>query len=221
MKIMSFSNNCKPEKMPGPLKGNPLTGLCEKTSIQVDKVFDACIKQYSNTETRVVLRDLYPNNLTPPFKFISAGSTSSKADICNLVVSDIPESDGCARVSGVVNIPITVVFVDCHGRQGTGKATIAIPRDIVMHVASESIMPYDILAEVNLLAPSGEYVSGDCEPVFSITYCATVIMKVVMRVQLLVPSYGYTFIPPCQEFTQDVCDGLFDLPIYPNDCGCS
>ncbi len=38
---MSFSNNCKPERMPGPIVGNPLNGLTDRASIQVQKIFDA------------------------------------------------------------------------------------------------------------------------------------------------------------------------------------
>ena len=34
--------------------------------------------------------------------------------------------------------------------------------------------------------------------------------------ELLVPTYGYCQIPPCQDFTQDVCTGFFDLPLYPS-----
>ena len=33
--------------------------------------------------------------------------------------------------------------------------------------------------------------------------------------ELLIPTYGYCQIPPCQDFTQDVCTGFFDLPLYP------
>ena len=41
------------------------------------------------------------------------------------------------------------------------------------------------------------------------------IEKIVMEVELLIPSYGYASIPPCQEYTQEVCAGFFELPMYP------
>lgn len=41
------------------------------------------------------------------------------------------------------------------------------------------------------------------------------ILKIVMEVELLVPSYGYCAIPPCQNYSQEVCAGFFELPIYP------
>ena len=56
---MSFSNNCKQERMPGPIVGNPLNGLTDRASIQVQKIFDACMKQIG------ILRHI--GNITPQF----------------------------------------------------------------------------------------------------------------------------------------------------------
>lgn len=50
---------------------------------------------------------------------------------------------------------------------------------------------------------------------FTVDACVTIILKVVMEVELLVPSYGYSAIPPCQEYTQEVCAGFFELPVFP------
>ena len=47
---MSFSNNVRPDRMPGPIVGNAANGLCEKVCIEVKKVFDACIKQETLTD---------------------------------------------------------------------------------------------------------------------------------------------------------------------------
>ena len=45
----------------------------------------------------------------------------------------------------------------------------------------------------------------------------TTMLRVVAVVDVLVPSYGYTPIPPCTPYTgDDVCPGVFfDLPLYP------
>lgn len=217
--MMSFSNNCKPEKMPGPIKGNPLTGLCEKACIQVNKVFDACMKQETLQNQLITVTNIVPSTLTPPYRFISAKSSTTVVDIQNLVVSELPDSQYCARVSGSVVIPLSVVIVDSLGNQGVGSATLTIPKDVLLHIASPSVMPYEIQAIATVVAPEGTATSSDAAE-FSITACTTVILKVVMQVELLVPSYGYAYIPPCQEFTQEVCDGIFDLPLYPNEYGC-
>ena len=67
---------------------------------------------------------------------------------------------------------------------------------------------------LSVVAPDGVYTDN---LTFNVSCCVTAIMKVVMTVELLVPSYGYATIPPCQEYTQDVCSGFFDLPIYPQN----
>jgi len=57
---------------------------------------------------------------------------------------------------------------------------------------------------------------------FTVSVCVTVILKIAMVVELLVPSYGYCVIPPAQEFSKEVCTGFFELPLYPksNNCAC-
>ncbi|NLL56153.1 MAG: hypothetical protein GX242_02955 [Clostridiales bacterium] len=47
------------------------------------------------------------------------------------------------------------------------------------------------------------------------TLCVTLITKVVADVILVVPSFGYPVLPPCQEFTEDVCSGVFNTPVFP------
>lgn len=217
--MMSFSNNCKPEKMPGPLKGNPLQGLCEKACIQVNKVFDACMKQETITNVLINVTNITPTSLVAPYKFISAKSNTTKSLIQNLVVSELPDSNCCARVSGEVIVPLSVVVIDANGNQGVGQANLYLPKDVLLHISAPSVMPYEIEAITTVICPEGTFVPGS-NVQFLITACTTSILKVVMQVELLVPSYGYAYIPPCQEYTQDVCDGLFDLPLYPAECGC-
>ena len=72
---MSFFCNFNSEKCPGPIKGNPLNGLCDKTCIQVKKVFDACINQTQLSGVTLVL-DNYSSTPTYPLTFISARSTT-------------------------------------------------------------------------------------------------------------------------------------------------
>ena len=91
---MSFSNNCKSDKIPGPVKGNAFSGICEKTCVQVEKVFDACMSQNMLTDLQLALTDVTPADLTAPYKFVSAKSTSTSATVSDLSVTDIPE-DSC------------------------------------------------------------------------------------------------------------------------------
>ncbi len=214
---MAFSNNLRPDRMPGLITGNPLNGLCEKVCIQTKKVFDACVKQETLTGQTVTLTNITPQGLVEPYTFVSAKSTSSNGLITNMTIDKLTDRSGCARIRCDVIIPVEVVFVDANGTEGKGNGTITVNKDVVLHIAQPSVMPYEIEAVVNLVSPEGVYSGSNA---FSITSCTTVIMKVVMDVELLVPSYGYCFIPPCQEFKEEVCDSFFDLPLFPSDMTC-
>ena len=79
-------------------------------------------------------------------------------------------------------------------------------------VTAPSVMPYEVEAVVSMVSAEGTYTGAGQ---FTINGCSTVILKIVMEVELLVPSYGYCAIPPCQNYSQEVCAGFFELPIYP------
>ena len=209
---MSFSNNVRPDRMPGPIVGNAVNGLCEKVCIEVKKVFDACIKQETLTEQTITLDSTVPADVTPPFTFSGARSSSSVGAISDLVVTPATETPGCSRVQCNVAIPLQVSFTDNNGVQAVGTSSITLSRDVLLHVPEPSVIPYEIVAVVNAVSAEGTYLSDGS---FSITLCVTVILKVVMDVELLVPSYGYCYIPPCQEYQEEICEGFFDLPLFP------
>ena len=215
---MSFSNNCtKSDKIPGPMRSNPMNGICEKACIQVNKVFDACIKQETLQNVQLTLTNVTPETgLVLPYKFISAKSVATRAEIGNLMVTPTVEDPCFARVSGEVTIPIQIVFVDANGTEGMGTANVVIPKDVMLHISAPSIMPYSIEAVGNIICPEGTFINADT---LVVSACTPVIMRVIMQVDLLVPTYGYCFIPPCQEYTEEVCDGVFDLPLFPQECG--
>ncbi len=215
---MSFSNNCKSDKIPGPIRGNGgLNGICERVCIQCDKVLDMCMRQETLTDLSVALTDVEPaTGLVTPYTFISANATSSQAVISDLIVTPLKDDNCSSRVQCTISVPVQVNFVDANGTRGTGSATISVERDVVLHTSAPSVMPYSIVASASLYSARGTYVSGT---EFTLTVCLTTILKVIMQVHLLVPSYGYCYIPPCQEFNEQVCDGFFDLPLYPQECG--
>ena len=211
---MSFSN-CKSDKIPGAIRGNALSGLCEKVCIQVDKVFDACMRQESLTDLALTMTDVTPG-LTEPYRFVSARSSSTQATVSDLTVTELPDAPCYARVTCTINIPVQVVFTDAFGVQGTGNATITLMRDVIMHVSAPSVIPYSIQCTAGVVSPRGVYTSTNT---FTVTACVTTILKVTMPVELLVPSYGYCYIPPCHDFTEEVCSGVTDLPLYPQENG--
>lgn len=209
---MSFcNNNSTPDRCPGNISGNPMNGLCEKVCIQTVKIFDACMMQTSIDST-VALTNLSPANPTLPLTFVSGRSTSSTGTITSLTIAPIADRPGLSRVTTTVSIPIQIAYTDANGVQGTGTSSVSISLDVVMCVPTGSVITPNVAATVNMTSPRGAYVS---DYTFTITSCVTVILSVQAPVNLLVPSYGYCKIPPCTEFSQDACQGVFDLPIFP------
>ena len=209
---MSFFNNFQSDKCPGQINGNPLNGLCEKVCIQVKKVFDACMQQTQLTDIVLNITNLTPSNPTYPLTFVSAKSTTSQGVISNLLIDPLNERPNCARVKADVTIPVSVAYTDANGVEGVGTATVTVTKDVILNVPSASIMPYDVEAVVSLVSTLGNY-TGLNE--FTVDACVSIILKIVMEVELLIPAYGYAAIPPCQDYTQEGCAGFFELPMYP------
>ncbi len=209
---MSFFCNFQSDKCPGQITGNPLNGLCEKVCLQVKKVFDACMQQNQLTDIVLNITNLTPANPTYPLTFISAKSTVSQGTISNLLIDPLNERPNCARVKADITIPVSVAYVDANNVEGVATATVSISKDVILNIPSASIMPYNVEAVVSLVSTQGTY--SDLNQ-FIIDACVSIIIKIVMEVELLVPSYGYAAIPPCQEYTQEVCAGFFELPMYP------
>ena len=210
---MSFFCNFQSDKCPGQISGNPLNGLCEKVCLQVKKVFDACMQQNQLNDIVLNITNLTPANPTYPLTFISAKSTVSQGTISNLLIDPLNERPNCARVKADVTIPVSVAYVDANNVEGVATASITITKDVILNIPSASIMPYNVEAVVSLVSTQGTY--SDLNQ-FIIDACVSIIIKIVMEVELLVPSYGYAAIPPCQEYTQEVCAGFFELPMYPD-----
>ena len=209
---MSFFCNFQSDRCPGQINGNPLNGLCEKVCIQVKKVFDACMQQTQLTNLVLDLTNFTPANPTYPLTFVSAKSTISQGTISNLIIEPLAERPNCARVKADIIIPVSVAYTDANGIEGVATSTVTVTKDVILNIPSASIMPYRVEGLVSLVSTIGTY-TGEGE--FTIDACVSIILKIVMDVELLIPSYGYATIPPCQDYTQEVCAGFFELPMYP------
>ena len=216
---MSFFSNFQSDKCPGSISGNPLNGMCEKVCIQAQKIFDACIKQIQVENYTLTLTDAIPADPTYPLTFISARSTTSTGVITALNVERLADKPGCARVQATVNIPVEVVYTDANGVEGVAQANISVAQDVLLFVPAPSIMHYKVTAEVSAVCAEGTF-NADTNT-FSVNACLTIILKVAIDVEILVPSYGYCAIPPAQEYSQEVCTGFFELPLYPQGKTCS
>ncbi len=213
---MSFFCNFQTDKCPGPINGNPINGLCEKACVQVKKVFDACMKQSQEDGLVVTLSSNTPANPTYPLTFVSAKSTSTTGAIQSLQIDRLADRPTMARVQITVGIPVEVIYTDANGVDGKGTGTVTVSQDVIMFVPEPSIIPYTVEAVVSLVSPEGVYTGNNT---FTFTACITIILKMVMEVELLIPTYGYAVIPPCNEYTQEVCSGFFELPLFPGGNG--
>ena len=199
------------------LEGN---NCSEKICIQGKKVFDACMKQITLQQITVSVSDVNPPSPAVPLRFISCKSTTTKGIIENLVVERLTERPKYGRVQADVVVPVEVTYIDANNVEGVGQGTVTVPVDVVMFLPEPSIIPYAIEASVSAVSPEGQYsqtqeIDGVTYYIFVINCCVTAILKVTMDVELIVPSYGYAVIPPCQDYTEEVCSGYFELPLYP------
>jgi len=110
------------------------------------------------------------------------------------------------------------LFTDANGVEGSATATVSLPQDVLLYVPAPSIMPFTVRAVVSIVAPEATFNAEN--NTFTASLCVTVILKVSMPVEILVPSYGYCAIPPAQEYSQEVCAGFFELPLYPRAKPC-
>ena len=219
---MSFFSNFQTDTCPGPISGNPLDGLNEKVCIQAQRVFDACIKQSQSDGIVLNITDPVPANPTYPLTFISARSTTSAGVVTAFQVDRLPDRAGCARVQATVDIPVEVVYPDANGVEGKATSTVTVSEDVILFVPQPSVMPYEVQSVVSAVSPEGTFNASD--NTFTVDLCITVILKIIISVDLLVPSYGYCLIPPAQEYTREVCAGFFELQLYPQgntDSGCN
>ncbi len=200
------------------LEGN---NCSEKICVQATKVFDACMKQVTLQQITLSVSDVTPTTPTVPLRFISGRSTTTVGTVENLVVERLAERPKYGRVQADIIVPVEVTYLDANNVEGSGVGNVTVPVDVVMYLPEPSIIPYRIQASVSSVIPEGTYsqtqtIDGTTFYIFNINCCVTVILKVTMDVELIVHSYGYAVIPPCQEYTEEVCSGYFELPLYPN-----
>ena len=201
-----------------------LSGLNERVCIQVQRVYDSCLyqEQLSNQRVTLVSYGLVPgcsgdqndscSQPVMPITFESCRSTTTEGTIRNLSVERLCDRPCFARVRCQIDVPIDILFTDANGREYIGRGIVTVDRDVLLSIPDESIVPYTIEAMVSAICVSGTYVGNN---IFELEICVTAILKVLAKVEILVPSYGFCEVPPCEEFADSVCDEFFSLPLFP------
>lgn len=211
---MSFYiNNSNPNR-PGPVCGNAMNGICEKILIETTKVFDACV--CTSTENGIILSVTGYNPADPafPLTYISAENTpNSTPTISDLVIDRLDSCPNYANVSFTITIPVTVTYRDANGVLGSAVTTVTVNKSVILFVPQPALSPIDITAIGTFSSQIGTFTSPN---IFTVTGCIQIIVKVTSVVDVLVPSYGYPVLPPCQSApAQNACPGFADMPIYP------
>ncbi|MBR4270793.1 MAG: hypothetical protein IKQ31_03875 [Clostridia bacterium] len=211
---MSFFSGIRSEQMPGPINGNPVRGLCEKVCIQVKKVFDACLKQQHISGLPITLTDFTPPNPAYPLTFVSGQSSmTNRATLTDLVVNRFEDRPNFAHISATANIPVDIVYTDAVNQQGVASGVITLPVDVVLFLPQASIIPYMVELVASAVIASATIQNG----IAVVEGCVMMIIKIVAETELLVPSYGYCQIPQCQEYSTNVCQGFFEMPLFPSN----
>ena len=202
-----------------------------------DKVYDSCMQQEQLDDVRVNIRGIAPvtcasNGCCPvcgcnpctccqsdanakpvaPYTFESCRSSTIQGTIRGLCIERLCDRPNFARIRGTVDIPIDILFTDARCKEFMGHSTVSVPKDVLLCVPDESIVPYTIDTLVSAICVSGKHCGNNT---FDITICVTIVLKIIAEVEMMIPSYGLCSIPPCEEFAENVCDEFFSLPLFP------
>ena len=147
-----------------------------------------------------------PGPLPRPYgawTFESCRSSTNAGRISNLNVERLSDQPQFARIRCNVDVPLDVLFLDQRCQEWMGQTTVTVSKDILLCIPEDSIIPFTLESLVSAICVSGSYI-GNCT--FEITLCVTVVLKVIAEVDILVPTYGFCQVPPCEEFAESVCD---------------
>lgn len=240
MSFYSYKNG-NPSACPCAISGNALDGLQEKVCVQLKRVYDSCLQQEQIDDVVVTITsyamvanncgcnscnscsccgsaadstETVPPTSAPvtPITFESCRSTTTEGTIRDLTVERLCDRPCFARVRAKIDVPIDILFVDSRCVEYIGKGVITVNKDVLLSIPDESIVPYSLESMVSAICVAGTYIGNNQ---FRLTVCVTVILKVLAQVEILIPSYGFCTIPPCEEFAENVCDEFFSLPLFP------
>ncbi|MDO4865047.1 MAG: hypothetical protein Q4C10_00690 [Clostridia bacterium] len=156
-----------------------------------------------------------PGPLPRPYgawTFESCRSSTTAGRISNLSIERMSDRPQFARVRCTVDVPLDVLFLDQRCQEWMGQTVVKVDKDILLCIPDDSIIPFTLESLVSAICVSGSYI-GNCA--FDITVCVTVVLKVLAEVDILIPTYGFCQVPPCEEFAEQICDEFFSLPLFP------
>ncbi|MCL2847188.1 MAG: hypothetical protein FWE13_00355 [Firmicutes bacterium] len=200
---MSENNHIKA----GRICGNPLTGLCERIVIEVQRVFDGATTRY-RSKTFIVNLDI-ADTLPEPFTFISSESTGAPK-FENVITTRL---DNCrTRIQGELIIPIIIRFRDGEGILHSSNSEAIIPRDIILNTPASALVPYCITNAVKLACELGTFIS---RTQVNMVACVIILTKIICPTDIVVPTYGRSVYPETHEGADTICDRILGIDIFP------
>ncbi|WP_026486155.1 hypothetical protein [Caldanaerobius polysaccharolyticus] len=193
--------------VPGPVEPGQFPEPTEIVCIVADKVYDACSQ-------RICLDNIAPTVFVPLI-----GETNPQFNRCENVtvtllptgftVTPLPDRPGFARVQGTFQVSYNIIVKYDSGAEQTVLGTPAtFTKDVVMYVPT---------ANANNIAfeASAECLFGrvNVDNTINVILGVFIILKAVISVQLLIPSFGFCPTPPeCEEFPANVCEEFMQRP---------
>lgn len=200
--------------LPGDCRGTNANCNCTCEGNECNCTCNACGAPISH-EQAVENAENSPCQLPTPcgtWTFESCRSSTTKGRISNLSIERLCDRPQFARVKATVDVPVDVLFTDQRCQEWVGQAVLQVDRDVLLCIPEDSIIPFTLESLVSAICVSGSYI-GNCT--FEITICVTIVLKVLAEVDIMVPTYGFCEIPPCEAYAEAVCDEFFALPLFP------
>lgn len=172
--------------------------------IIVDKVFSSCQQRECFSRLEADLDEKIYQEIKFKPGFIESGT---------LAIEDIENTPNFRRVKFTLKIPYEIITTDNEKIEGYLPDIL---RDIVMYIPdARDEFEFKIVVETSSQVLGQPIQTGS---ILTFAVGVFIIVKVVGKVQLLVPTFGYC--PPpefCEEFSpENICDNFDYLP-FPDD----
>lgn len=194
-------------------KRDPCFPKFKTACIIVDKVYFQCQQRECIEDVKVRI----PHYCTPKFEFLDVLFNPGEIIKGTLVITDIPSRPNFRRVRFKVKVTFTVRVKNTvtGAIENVSGELPPIQKDIVLYIpGARDEFTFKIVVET-LSESLTEPVFDDGCLIFTIG--VFMITKVVGKVQLLIPEYGFCPAPPeCEDFQPDeICDE-FECSDFPD-----
>ncbi|SHF40461.1 hypothetical protein SAMN02746089_01850 [Caldanaerobius fijiensis DSM 17918] len=193
--------------VPGPVEPGQFPEPTEIVCIVADKVYDACSQ-------RICLDNIATSVLVP-----LVGKTNPQFDRCENItitllppgftVTPLPDRPGFVRIQATFQVTYDIVVKYSDGTEQivTGTPT-TFTKDIVLYLPEPD--PNNVKFEAKAECLFGRV---NTDNTINVIIGIFIILKAVITVQLLIPSFGFCPTPPeCEEFPANVCDEFMHRP---------